>query len=801
MQTRALTLANGLRCVLIHQPESAQAAGLVQVSAGSLQEPARWPGLAHLLEHLLFCDSARFRGEERLMPWIQRQGGQVNATTRLYDSTFFFQTTAGELDEGVARLGDMLAAPTLSSEDIRRECAAIDAEYRLLQTHAPALCEAALLDLAVAPDEFRRFRVGSRAAFGDSVTELQEALHQFHRRYYAAQNCTLWLQGPQPLDALARLAEACGARLACGESRTPVAPPRAGRLRSRCLTLPGEARFWLALPLAGEAAMLSAGAGELRHFWLDDAPGSLMAHLRWAGLCDDLDVEWLWRDGDVGWLALKFSAQAIDAGQACSIETFFYQHLHAVQSTGAAQREHYRQLAAAAFARRAPLEQLRERALGFAASQAANVDDFILHLLRGEPLRLLTCPRLDGATVRQTQGFTLSVADGVPPDRPRPAARSINPGFTVARPRLDGAIFRRMQGVTRRSADDAAAFSFYPRSSEDSAAIPGPDNARFPLLSVGPVSSPPTLLLRPAFFHPISHDAALVQSRELRPLLGALRHLGGEGVWSSEQLALTLPEKKEGTAALVHQIAKALSADAAPQKSAPVQSIALRQLLNALPGALFPAAPPHRWLAAWTGEDSAQRDVLARALGCLPAMSQPGQDSPTRGASTIPCVGSDRALVLFIPLAQADSAGQAALRALGLIYAPRFYQRLRVEQQVGYAVFARCQQVADIDGVLFAVQSPHLGWRTLLQRCKDFLREQTFDDVSLDAVRHALRAERADPPLQALRQHFGLAVHDEQAIAALRLEDISALHQRLLRERRKWRVLVGGVAGEQEKHA
>ncbi|HDS1116504.1 TPA: insulinase family protein, partial [Pluralibacter gergoviae] len=152
-----LTLANGLRCHLIHQPQAREAAALLKVDAGSLQEPDRWPGLAHLLEHLLFADSADFRGEERLMPWAQRRGGQVNASTRLGESAFFFQAGADDLPVGLARLVDMLAAPLLLPGAITQEIAVIDAEYRLLQTHADTLCEAALFDLLPDPPSLGRF--------------------------------------------------------------------------------------------------------------------------------------------------------------------------------------------------------------------------------------------------------------------------------------------------------------------------------------------------------------------------------------------------------------------------------------------------------------------------------------------------------------------------------------------------------------------------------------------------------------------------------------------------------------------
>ncbi|MFZ4213165.1 insulinase family protein, partial [Pantoea endophytica] len=97
MHARQLTLANGLRCHLYHQPDAREAAALMRVQAGSLDEADRWPGLAHLLEHLLFCGSEAFHGDDRLMPWLQQQGGQVNATTQLSRSAYFFPLPAAAL--------------------------------------------------------------------------------------------------------------------------------------------------------------------------------------------------------------------------------------------------------------------------------------------------------------------------------------------------------------------------------------------------------------------------------------------------------------------------------------------------------------------------------------------------------------------------------------------------------------------------------------------------------------------------------------------------------------------------------
>lgn len=88
MTIRIVELAGGLRATLVHQPQATRAAALARVSAGSHHEPPRFAGLAHLLEHLLFRGSQRYQGDDRLMAWVQRQGGNVNATTLARHSAF-----------------------------------------------------------------------------------------------------------------------------------------------------------------------------------------------------------------------------------------------------------------------------------------------------------------------------------------------------------------------------------------------------------------------------------------------------------------------------------------------------------------------------------------------------------------------------------------------------------------------------------------------------------------------------------------------------------------------------------------
>ncbi|MCF5279136.1 insulinase family protein, partial [Pseudomonas syringae] len=106
--TQRLTLANGLNVVLCHEPRLKRCAASLRVAAGSHDAPQAWPGLAHFLEHLFFLGTERFPAGDNLMTFVQRHGGQVNASTRERTTDFFFELPQAAFAQGLQRFCDML---------------------------------------------------------------------------------------------------------------------------------------------------------------------------------------------------------------------------------------------------------------------------------------------------------------------------------------------------------------------------------------------------------------------------------------------------------------------------------------------------------------------------------------------------------------------------------------------------------------------------------------------------------------------------------------------------------------------
>ncbi len=224
--TQHLTLANGLNVVLCHAPRFKRCAASLRVAAGSHDVPAAWPGLAHFLEHLFFLGTERFADDEKLMTFVQRHGGQVNASTRERTTDFFFELPPASFSQGLERLCDMLTNPRMLLADQLREREVLHAEFIAWSRDAASRQQTQRLQSLSPRHPLRGFHAGNRYSLRVPDQAFQQALEQFFRQFYQAGQMTLCLAGPQSLEDLRDLAATYGEYFASGVKVEQARPPR-----------------------------------------------------------------------------------------------------------------------------------------------------------------------------------------------------------------------------------------------------------------------------------------------------------------------------------------------------------------------------------------------------------------------------------------------------------------------------------------------------------------------------------------------------------------------------------------------
>ncbi len=129
---------------------------------------------------------------------------------------------------------------------------------------------------------------------------------------------------------------------------------------------------------------------------------------------------------------------------------------------------------------------------------------------------------------------------------------------------------------------------------------------------------------------------------------------------------------------------------------------------------------------------------------------------------------------------------EAAWRLLGHVLQGLFYQRLRIELQIGYAVFSGVRQINGQTGLLFGVQSPSVSLDEIVEHLHTFLtqlpaRISSSEDLGNLALARQFSTETL-PLTQAaeLLWHARLAGHPADYLERLQLSIQSLTREQML---------------------
>ncbi|WP_194788372.1 pyrroloquinoline quinone biosynthesis protein PqqF [Pseudomonas sp. UFMG81] len=760
---RHLTLANGLHLTLRHAPRLKRAAAALRVHAGSHDAPARWPGLAHFLEHLFFLGTHRFPLEDGLMRYVQGQGGQVNASTRERTTDYFFEVPPGALAGGLERLCQMLAEPDLGLERQRREREVIHAEFIAWSRNQEAQRQFALLQSVSPNHPLSAFQAGNRYSLPLADSAFQQALKHFHQRFYQGGQITLSLAGPQSLDELQRLGHQAGALLAAGKRVAQASPPALldGPLRPPA---PSKSRHDLLfahehLPAAAEQALEL-----LLSLLTDSRPGGWLGELRQRGWLQDCKAQLLHAHaGQLLWhIQLQLSASALPS----QVQGLLHGWLNFIrQQPAQLLNDSYSQL-----------QRRREQAAGALELARRDSSGQTFHGLDAQGLTALE--QLLAALPQHRAGHWQ-----LPPEEPllRATAKQHDAPLPVALT-IDNSL---------------------------------PPSRQFA-----------ALYLRWHITSPLRQRFQAILERALQPLLERAERVALQLAFDAcgEYWQLRAAGQSTAVLAAIEEALGLIRAPAANHWNAPLITppalIPLRALLKALPDTLLitPEQPQPsclldqhlldglwqqaRWQGLAIGFDAGQHGALAAALQAI--MGQPATPAPAAGSSArhwhqVATQGSEPAVLLFCPLPE-------ALQACGRLLAQQLqgavYQRLRVELQLGYAVFSTFRQVEGIGGLLFGVQSPHASHGEILGHLTDLLKR----GVALDpAARQQLAHQFAEPAMSnqdvaewAWQAHMATQNPDlsymSRSILKVDQQQLDDLLQQLLDARHGWHCLANGPA-------
>lgn len=296
-QYRAYTHANGLRVLLVQQPDAEKSAAAMAVNVGHFDDPADREGLAHFLEHLVFLGSERYPAAGEYAQFMASRGGSHNAWTGTEHSCFYFDIDTDALSPALDRFIDFLSAPLFASASVDKERHAIEAEFsmklkddgrRIYQAHKETVNPA---------HPFAKFSVGNLSTLDDRPHQsAQQAVQQFYQQQYAASRMSLCLVSPLGLDEQQSLVDAMVERLPCHlpAKQALAMPLYLKEHQGICLSIqPHKPSHRLVLSFALpdiQPWYRYKIVSFVAHLLGDEGPGSLLSQLKNQGLVNGLSA-------------------------------------------------------------------------------------------------------------------------------------------------------------------------------------------------------------------------------------------------------------------------------------------------------------------------------------------------------------------------------------------------------------------------------------------------------------------------------------------------------------------------------
>lgn len=201
-----IQLSNGLTATLVSDPNVTRAGAAVNIGAGSFDEPSTLPGLAHLLEHMLFLGSVKYPTPSEYENYVSGHSGSWNGYTDDEHTMYYFDIDPPYLAGALDRLASVFVKPLLNSTAVPAEAVNVNSEYELDINNNDWRIYMLQKTQVNPAHPLSRFTIGNLQSLvtgpQNRSIDVHAALLAFFEQYYVSRNMWIVVVGQEPLDVL-----------------------------------------------------------------------------------------------------------------------------------------------------------------------------------------------------------------------------------------------------------------------------------------------------------------------------------------------------------------------------------------------------------------------------------------------------------------------------------------------------------------------------------------------------------------------------------------------------------------------
>lgn len=213
---KLITLCNGITALLISDTNDESTSLSVSVKSGSNNDPDDIPGLAHLVEHMVFVSNKSHPSPYHVVNNLLLAGGTINAYTTFSNTTYYLKIPVSAklisdlnhkvksespiMDYLISGFSNFFKTPLFDQRFIKQEIFSVNEEHLSNITSCNKLFFFGSKLLAMG--KYHHFSTGDSRTLSVKHKPL---LTTYFNQYYSASNIKLVIKGPQSLNQLQKL--------------------------------------------------------------------------------------------------------------------------------------------------------------------------------------------------------------------------------------------------------------------------------------------------------------------------------------------------------------------------------------------------------------------------------------------------------------------------------------------------------------------------------------------------------------------------------------------------------------------
>lgn len=197
-------LDNNIKCILINDDTLDKTCVVTSVNVGSFANKEYYDGMAHLLEHMCFITSKKYKTKNYLSNKITESGGNVNAFTAELNTVYYFDVFTENIESILEIFVDFLVNAELKEEYILDELKNVDAEHKKnIQSDSWRLYDLSK-SLADTTNSYNGFYTGSSKTL--NKPDIYKKMVDFYNKYYNANNISICIASNKTIKELYTIA-------------------------------------------------------------------------------------------------------------------------------------------------------------------------------------------------------------------------------------------------------------------------------------------------------------------------------------------------------------------------------------------------------------------------------------------------------------------------------------------------------------------------------------------------------------------------------------------------------------------